>query len=95
LDYSKYVDPLFLSKITYIDSEGKRRVKNPYRNRKSYDIIVPSVNASGNFVFVVPERVVGKSVFVEFPGKVIYSSLSTLRRMRSLLSAYLRLLILK
>lgn len=67
-----YVDPLFLDKITYIDSNGKRRVKNPYRNRKSYGIIVPSVNEEGNYVFKVPEGVAGKSVFVEFPGKEIY-----------------------
>jgi len=72
LDYSRYIDPFFLSKITYIDADGKRRVKNPYRNRKSYDIIVPSVNDDGNFVFLVPESVVGKSVFVEFPGNTRY-----------------------
>jgi hypothetical protein len=72
MDFDRYVDPLFLDRITYIDSEGKRRVKNPYRNRKSYDIIVPSVNDAGNFIFVVPESVVGKSVFVEFPNKVMY-----------------------
>lgn len=68
-----YIDPLFLEKITYIDSEGKRRVRNPYRNRKSYGIIVPSVNEEGNFVFKVPDGVAGKSVFIEFPGKKIYS----------------------
>lgn len=68
----EYVDPIFLEKITYIDTNGRRRVKNPYRNRKSYPIIVPSVNDEGNFVFVVPEGVVGKSVFVEFPAKKIY-----------------------
>lgn len=72
MDYEKYVDPIFLEKITYIDSNGNRRVKNPYRNRKSYGIIVPSVNESGNFVFIVPEDLTGKSVFVDFPNQVLY-----------------------
>lgn len=72
MSYETYIDPLFLDKITYTDSDGKRRVKNPYRNRRSYEILVPKVDSSGNFVFRVPEDVNGKSVYVEFPNKVIY-----------------------
>ena len=67
-----YIDPILLDSITYTDENGKRRVKNPYRNRHSYDIIVPAVNDQGNFVITVPEDVVGKSVFVDFPAKVMY-----------------------
>lgn len=72
-DFNRYVDPIFLSKITYSDKDGKLRVKNPYRNRHSYCVIIPSVNASGDFVWVVPEDITGKSVFVNFPAKVMYS----------------------
>lgn len=72
VDYSKYVDPIFLDRITYTDKDGKRRVKNPYRNRHSYCIIIPSVNADGHFVWIVPEEITGKSVFVTFPAEVMY-----------------------
>ncbi|QNR70444.1 hypothetical protein IAQ67_28420 (plasmid) [Paenibacillus peoriae] len=67
-----YIDPILLDSITYIDEDGNRRVKNPYRNRHSYGLIVPAVNDEGNFVMTVQEDIVGKSVFVDFPGKVMY-----------------------
>ncbi|MGG1263832.1 hypothetical protein [Brevibacillus laterosporus] len=71
-NFQKYIDPIILSRITYIDEKGKRRVKNPYRNRHSYAIIIPDVNDDGNFVWTVPEDIVGKSVFVEFPNQILY-----------------------
>jgi hypothetical protein len=71
--FNNYIDPLFLEKITYIDINKKRRVKNPYRNRRSYQILVPVLNGAGNFVWEASEDIVGKSVFVTFPAQVIYS----------------------
>lgn len=66
----EFLDPDIVELITYIDEDGKRRVKPPYRNRRIYSLIVPP--HSGVYVVTVPEPIQNKIVTLLFPGSKAY-----------------------
>lgn len=67
---ASYYDPEIVLLITYLDSQGRRRVKPPYKNRLTYTRFV--LESSQEYATAVGGSLVGKSVSVNFPEGDLY-----------------------
>jgi hypothetical protein len=67
----EFLDPRIVELITYVDPDGKKRVKPPYKNKRVYSVISNSITPEGHFIINLGINLVGKAVLLSLPDKTL------------------------